>query len=80
MAKKIRCSECRATENIKPAREYPELAALLEAYHALKASGDALLCPSCSSAVCGDLRGETAYVLPLDLSETAGQSSKDRLN
>lgn len=75
MAKKIKCSECGTVENIKPAREYPELAALLEAWHSLETSGGSLLCPKCAAAVCGDLRGETVQILPLDFSDQAGQSS-----
>ncbi len=67
--KKTNCSECGTAENVKPAREYTELAQLLEAWQSLEASGDVLLCPNCAEAVCKDLRGEGVQVLPLDLND-----------
>ena len=66
MATQTKCSECGKAENVKPAREYTELASWLEAWHSLEASGGALLCPQCAQAVIGDLSGETIKVMPLD--------------
>ena len=66
MATQSKCSECGKAENVKPAREYTELASWLEAWHSLEASGGALLCPQCAQAVIGDLSGETVKVIPLD--------------
>ena len=74
MAKKTNCSECGKAENIKPAREYTELAQLLEAWHSLETQGGVLLCPHCAEAVCKDLRGETAYILPLDIDDKNKES------
>ena len=66
MATQSKCSECGKTENVKPARDYAELASWLEAWHSLETSGGALLCTQCAHAVIGDLSGETIKVIPFD--------------
>ena len=73
MKRQKKCSECGTAENVKPAREYPELAALLKQWGSLERLDSALLCPKCAQAVCRDLRGETVRVYPLDLSKPEGQ-------
>ena len=66
MATQTKCSECGKAENVKPARDYAELASWLEAWHSLETNGGALLCPQCAQAVIGDLSGETIKVIPFD--------------
>lgn len=66
MTTQLECSECGKTENIKPAREYTELASWLAAWHSLEISGGVLLCPQCAQAVIGDLSGKTVKIIPLD--------------
>lgn len=66
MTEKIVCSECGASNDVKPAREYTDLAGWLAAWHALETSGGALLCPDCAKAVIGDLSGQTSAVIPFD--------------
>lgn len=77
MTKKIQCSECKSVVDIKPAAEYADLRALLEAWHALDTSGAALLCPTCAAAVCKDLRGETVMIEPIYICPTCGAFHED---
>ena len=60
------CQECKQTTEVKPAQDYPELGALLSAWNASQDARGALICETCAGRVAGDLRGETAYILPLD--------------
>jgi hypothetical protein len=66
MAKKIVCSECGTADQVKPARDYTDLAGWLAAWNSLETSGDTLLCPSCAAAVVGDLSGQTSAMIPFD--------------
>ena len=66
-----RCSECGTTENIRPAREYPDLSALLKDWGSLDAAGGELLCPQCAELVCAEMRASSVRICRLDPSRPA---------
>ena len=74
MAKKIVCSECGAADQVKPARDYNDLADWLTAWNSLDSAGDALLCPGCARAVIGDLSGQTSAVIPFEFPQADDQA------
>jgi len=71
-----RCSECGTSENLKIAKDYPELAELLKFWNSLQTAGFEVLCPDCAADICESLREKKVRICRLDPSDTSKRKFK----
>ncbi len=67
--KTMTCSECGTNVNVKAAREYTELAEILDIWRMPDEMASVFLCPRCASVLVGEMSLDTVAILPLDFYE-----------